>query len=93
MQQLGYNNGVGRFLCGPRRDVRDKNQLRNQFFAEGCEERTSACEAKNSPLLEVVARERLETAGWKMLRECCDDFYIVEISDGPVTACSSESCV
>jgi hypothetical protein len=32
--------------------------VERQFCTGGCEERTSACEAEESPLLEVIARER-----------------------------------
>jgi hypothetical protein len=60
----------------------------------GYEDRTSAQEAEESPLLEPVARERLMTqqAG-KRLSGCCGDLWSVEISDGDVITCSSESCV
>jgi hypothetical protein len=34
---------------------------------------TSVLEAEESPLLEAVAKERLMTAGWKMLSGCCGD--------------------
>jgi hypothetical protein len=56
---------------------------------------TWALEAKGSPLLEAVARERLlktQQAG-KRLSGCCGDLWIVEISGGAVITCSSESCV
>jgi hypothetical protein len=59
----------------------------------GCEDRTLARVAEESPLLEAVARERLVKTGWKRPRGCCCDLLIVEISDGVVSACSSESCV
>jgi hypothetical protein len=55
-------------------------------------ERTWMREAAESPLLEAVTRERLvKTAGWKRLSECCGDLWIVEISDGAVIGCGSES--
>jgi hypothetical protein len=57
--------------------------------------RTSEREAEESPLIEVVARERLVKTeqAEKRLSGSCDDFLIVEISGGAVIACSSESCV
>jgi hypothetical protein len=39
-------------------------QLRVKFCKGGCEDRTSAREAEESPLIEAVARERL----WKPLQ-------------------------
>jgi hypothetical protein len=77
MQQLDYKNGNGVFLSGPCRDVISKGQswLRVQFCTGSCEERTWACEAEESPLLEAVAREQLmktQQAG-KRLSECCGD--------------------
>jgi hypothetical protein len=60
------------------------------------EERTWACEAEESPLLEAVAMEWLAgkyTACRYRLSGCCGDLWIVEISSGAVIACSSESCI
>jgi hypothetical protein len=59
----------------------------------GCEDKTWAREAEESPLLEAVARERLlETlqAGKEL---ACTDLYSVEINDSTVITCSSEWCV
>jgi hypothetical protein len=52
----------------------------------GCEERTSAREAEESPLLEAVARERLMKTkqARKRFSECCGDLQSVEISDSAV---------
>jgi hypothetical protein len=49
------------FLCGPCRDVISTGQSEKKvwFCTGGCEERTWAREAEESPLLEAVARERL----------------------------------
>jgi hypothetical protein len=45
-----------------------------EFCTGGCDKRTWAREAEESPLLEAVARERLvKTAGWKRLSGCCGD--------------------
>jgi hypothetical protein len=53
-----------------------------------------AREAKESSLLEAVARERMVyTAGWKRLSRCYGGLWNVEISGGIVIAFSSESCV
>jgi hypothetical protein len=54
-----------------------------------------AREAKESQLLEAVARQRLlkaQQAG-KKLSWCCGDLWIVEISSGAVSTCSSEWCI
>jgi hypothetical protein len=65
-----------------------------EFCTGGCDKRTWAHEAEESPLLEAVARERLvKTAGWKRLSRCCGDLWSVEISDSAVITCSSEWCV
>jgi hypothetical protein len=50
-------------------------QLRDEFCTGGCEYRTRAQEAEESPLLETFAREWLlktQQAG-KRLSKCCDD--------------------
>jgi hypothetical protein len=61
MQQMGYNDGNEVILRDPWWDVVSKgqSQFRVQFCTGGCEERTWAREAEESPLLEAVARERL----------------------------------
>jgi hypothetical protein len=51
----------------------------------GCENRIWAREAEESPLLEAVARERLQAGE--------DLAYSVEISDSTAITCSSEGCV
>jgi hypothetical protein len=58
----------------------------------GCEDRTSAHEAEESPLIEVVARERLikTRQSGKRLSGCCGDLQSVEINDSAVITCSSE---
>jgi hypothetical protein len=44
----------------------------SQFCKGVCEEMTLVHEAKESPLLGAVARERpVKTAGWKRLSGCC----------------------
>jgi hypothetical protein len=46
-----------------------------------------ASKAKESSLLEAVARERLvKTAGWRRLSGCCGDLSILEISGDAVIA-------
>jgi hypothetical protein len=54
------------------------SEFRVEFYTGGCEDRTLAREAEESPLLEAVARERLMTqqAG-KRFSGCCGDFYKV----------------
>jgi hypothetical protein len=54
-----------------------------------CEDRTSAREAEESPLLETVARERLVKT--RQTRKGLAG--AVEISNGAVIACSSKSYV
>jgi hypothetical protein len=81
------------FLCGPWWDVISTRHSSGEFSTGCCEERTWAREAEESPLLEVVARERpVKTAGFKRLSVCCGDLWIAEISGGAVIACSSKSC-
>jgi hypothetical protein len=69
------------FLRRPSREVitRTAGAISSvEFFTGGCEDRTSGREAKESPLLEAVARERLvKTAGWKSLSGCCGDLQSV----------------
>jgi hypothetical protein len=59
------------------------------------ETRAWAWEAEESPLLEVVTRERLlkTRQARKRLSGCCWDLRIVEISSGTVITCSSEWCI
>jgi hypothetical protein len=60
-------------------------QLRVEFCTGGCEDRTWARVAEESPLLEAIARKRLMTqqaAG--RLSGCCGDLWSVEISDNAV---------
>jgi hypothetical protein len=59
-----------------------------------CEERTWAREDEESPLLEVIARQRLMKTqqDGKRLSVCCGDLWIVEIGGGAVIACSTKSC-
>jgi hypothetical protein len=67
----------------------------NELCTGGYEDRTWVREAEGSPLLEAVTRERLVKTqpARKRLSGCCGDLWTVEISDGAVIACSSESCV
>jgi hypothetical protein len=61
-----------------------------EFCTGGCEDRTCAREAEESPLLEAVARERpvkTQQAG-KTLNGRCGDLWIVEISGDALIACS-----
>jgi hypothetical protein len=78
MQQW-HNNRKAAFsvLSVPRCYKQGKVDL-SQFTTRVCEERTSAREAEESPLLEAVARERLVKT---------------QISDGAVIDYSSESCL
>jgi hypothetical protein len=49
--------------------------LRVGFCMGGCEDRTWAREAEESPLLEAIATEWLvKTACWRRLSGCCGDF-------------------
>jgi hypothetical protein len=67
LQQLDYNNENGMFSVWsvPRNYLEDNwshpvsCQLRVKFCTRGCENRTWAQEAEESPLLETVASERL----------------------------------
>jgi hypothetical protein len=84
------------FLRGPCQDVISKEQSYfTEFCTGGCEERMWAREAEESPLLEVVARERLKKTQQASKRfSCCySDLWFVEINDGAVIAYSSKSCV
>jgi hypothetical protein len=72
------------FQCGPCRGVILKTfgttqlvvscRLRVEFYTKGCEDRTRAREAEESPLLEAVAGERLMTqqAGKRLSGCCCN---------------------
>jgi hypothetical protein len=61
MQQLDYNNGRTVFsMWIVPRCYKERTKLVDSQFCTGVsEERTSAHEAEESPLLEAVARERL----------------------------------
>jgi hypothetical protein len=64
-------------------------QLRAELCTGGCEDRTWAREAEESPLLEAVVSERfLKTlqAGEDL---ACSDLWIVQISDSAVITYSS----
>jgi hypothetical protein len=63
---MGIGNTIGAILFV------DSCQLIVQFFAGGCEDRTSAREAEEYPVLEAVARERMLKTG-KRLSGCCGD--------------------
>jgi hypothetical protein len=71
-----------------------RTRLVRQFCTRGCEDRTWACEAEESPVLEAVVTKRLvkrQQAG-KLLSGCCGDLWIADISGGAVIVCSSGSC-
>jgi hypothetical protein len=74
MQQLNYNNGNGVFLRG---SCQGQTLVESsvEFCTASCEERTWACEAEESPLLETVAGEQLmkiQQVG-RRLGGCCGD--------------------
>jgi hypothetical protein len=58
MQKLDYNNGKAMFSKWSVVISGTKLQF-SQFCTGGCEKRTRAREAEDSPMLEGVARERL----------------------------------
>jgi hypothetical protein len=72
------------------------DQVSSVEFCTGvCEQRTWTREADESSVLEAVARERVmktQQAG-KTFSVRYGDLWIVKISGGDVTACSSDSCV
>jgi hypothetical protein len=62
MQQMYATIEEMCFLCGLYWDVISKGHSSFQFCMGGCEERTWAHEAKESPLIAVIAREWLVKA-------------------------------
>jgi hypothetical protein len=58
---VDYNNGNRVFLCDLCQDIiyKRQSQMLVEFCMGGCEERISACEDEESPLLEATARDWL----------------------------------
>jgi hypothetical protein len=59
----------------------------------GCDKRTWAREAEESPLLEAAAREQLLKTLQAGEHLACGDLWSVEISDSALIMCSSKWCI
>jgi hypothetical protein len=77
---MDTNTTIGErcFLCGPCREVitRKVGAMSSvEFCTGGCEDRTWAREAEESPLLKAVARERLVNT--RQTRKCLADVVVI----------------
>jgi hypothetical protein len=65
LQQLDCNNGNGVFyvwsvpICYEQKCLKQRVQLRVEFYTGGCKDTTWACEDEEYPMLEAFARQGL----------------------------------